>query len=166
MLKHFPDRLTAQAASDPILERLTNATTVIPETQHSTDILTRCAGQILCFPAVWVMDILVVERSKILRLPFYPEALLGVVHYQAKVVPLVTLNRSVSDGSRFTQSSLMAVRLAATTGPLQGVAVVVEQLLGHASEADIGDPSELGKANRFQLSDIPSDLWQPLAYAF
>lgn len=178
MLKHFPDRVTSNPAIDPVTHSSLAQTTgktensagtqviemmqetseqvVTLDAKYAPHILTQCAGRTLFFPTSWVLDIIVVERSKILRLPFYAEALLGVAHYQTKVVPLVTIGHSTTAGFKPTQSSLMAVRLGEATGSLNGVAVVVDQLLGHANGNAMGD--------RFQLSDIPPDLWQALAH--
>lgn len=135
------------------------APTVISDSKSSSHILTQYAGKTLVFPAAWVTDIIVIERRKILQLPFYPAAVLGVVHYQTSVVPLVILERfsASTTGLKPSQSTLMAVRLNEATGSLNGVGVVVDRLLGHADEMT------MESGDRFQISDLPAQLWQPLS---
>src|SRR5689334_20224029 len=58
---------------------------------QSRYIVTQVGPQKIGFPSQWVAEIMLVERSQILKLPFYNSRLLGVVHHQGSIIPLVTL---------------------------------------------------------------------------
>jgi chemotaxis signal transduction protein len=113
--------------------------------------------QKLAFPAHWVTDILVIARSQLLALPFYDPMLLGVVHHQNQIVPLVCASKIFGEGEEgnLWQQTLTAVRLSKLAADLEGVGVVVARMTGSLTE------TELSQERRFEVSDIPSHIWQP-----
>lgn len=118
--------------------------------------LLTCVGeQSLAFPAHWVTDILVVERAQVLALPFYNSEVLGVVHYQGKIVPLVSAHFIFTKQQQVMKQTLMAVRLGEHLKALAGVGVVVERLVASLIA------EQLTVERVFQPCDLPSSLWQP-----
>lgn len=123
-------------------------------------ILSRVGNQQLAFPAQWVAEIILIERAQILNLPFYNRILLGVIHHQGNIVPLISshilLSEKLSLDVRFrgTQEKLTVICLSQVVNNLAGVGVVVEQVVG--SFVTEKSPEQ----HIFQLSDLPTHIWQ------
>ncbi|PSB23732.1 chemotaxis protein CheW [Stenomitos frigidus] len=123
--------------------------------------LTQVGQQQLVFPSHWVGEILLIERSQILHLPFYDRVLLGLVHHNGSIVPLLAahlllLETSKQDGRlRAMKETLTVVRLSPTIDGLASVGIVVDQVVGSLTA------EQIAKQRLFQLSDLPSQLWQP-----
>jgi hypothetical protein len=155
--------------------------------QRPTEILTRIFGKVVSFPHIWVTDVLLIPQSQILQLPFYPAAVLGVVHQQGSVVPLVWGQALLrADPSQRYQMSVLpetltVIRLSAAITNATGVGIVIDQLLGQKSESQNSsqaqhnfiDPNNFVEAHnfvdapealKFSLEMLPSHLWQPLRY--
>lgn len=140
---------------------------------QSRYILTQVGLQKIGFPSQWVTEIMLVERSQILKLPFYNSRLLGVVHHQGSIIPLVTLQatNSVSQSrvnQRFRiQETLTAIRLNPSVSALPGVGLVVDQVLGSIShEQLLANEQKTKKTSHphievFQPETIEPSIWQP-----
>ena len=110
----------------------------------------------IAFSARWIQDILVFTRSQVLELPFYSQSLLGVLHHQNQIIPLVSGHHIFSEQtSHISQTTLTALRLNQLGKKLAGVGVVVDRMVQSISH------SELGKEKLFQLTDIPQSIWLP-----
>ena len=110
----------------------------------------------LAFPAYLVQNILIVERSQILVLPFYDSACLGVIHYQNQIVPLISTKQILGIAENtLLHSTLTAVRLNDSAEHLAGVALVVDRMDKSLTA------EELSQEHKFQLTDIPDRIWQP-----
>jgi chemotaxis signal transduction protein len=132
----------------------------VPSLQ-SRPILTQVGQQQLAFPSHWVAEILLVERSKILSLPFYDPMLLGLIYRQGQVIPLISahvlLSEALDQDKRFRamQETLTVIHLGQTTHQLAGIGIVVEEIVNNPTA------QLLSKQRVFQLSDVPSHIWQP-----
>ncbi len=128
---------------------------------HKRYILSRVGNQELAFPAHWVAEIVIIERLQILNLPFYNPILLGVIHHQGNIVPLISSHILLSKKLglevlfRGIQEKLTVICLNQSVDKLAGAGVVVEQVLG----SFITEPSP--QQYVFQLSDLPTQIWQP-----
>ncbi|MDJ0899200.1 MAG: chemotaxis protein CheW [Xenococcus sp. MO_188.B8] len=110
----------------------------------------------VAFSAHWVQEILVFQRSQILQLPFYDQCLLGVIHHQNQIVPLVSGRKIFLETTKkITQVTLTAVRLNQFGQNLAGVGVVVDCMVGNLSA------KELTQEQLFEFTDIPQQIWQP-----
>ncbi|MDJ0746775.1 MAG: chemotaxis protein CheW [Xenococcaceae cyanobacterium MO_167.B27] len=110
----------------------------------------------LAFPTYLVQDILQVERSQVLSLPFYDSAFVGVVHYQNQIIPLVSAPKILGiKENNLLQLTLTAVRLNKLAEHLTGVGIVIERMEGSLNT------EELSQEHKFQLTDIPHQIWQP-----
>ncbi len=110
----------------------------------------------IAFAANLVRDILMIERSQILVLPFYDAACLGVVHYQNQIIPLISTKKVLGiTESNLLQSTLTAVRLNDSTEYLGGVALIVDRMEKSLAAED------LSEEHKFQITDIPPQIWQP-----
>jgi chemotaxis signal transduction protein len=140
---------------------------------QSRYILTQVGPQKIGFPSQWVAEIMLVERSQILKLPFYNSMLLGVVHHQGSIIPLVTLQLSNSvSQSRVnqpfrTQETLTAIRLNPSVSALPGVGLIVDRVIGSISHEQLLANEQKAKGTSypqievFQPESIPPSIWQP-----
>ncbi|MDB9525281.1 chemotaxis protein CheW [Oscillatoria sp. CS-180] len=124
------------------------------ETQY---ILTQVGMRRVAFPAESVAGILLAERSHILSLPFYHEAILGVVHHQGQLVALMMLQQLLEDGLGTSREVFNAVQLTASVGA-PGLGLIVDQLLGNCSEEQLSND---GTITLFKSDTLPPELWQP-----
>jgi len=121
-------------------------------------ILTHVGTQQLAFPAQWVAEILLVERSQILNLPFYDPMLLGVIHHHGKIVPLVSIWQALAGATAPNRETLCVVQLSQQAGRLSGIGIVVDR----ASDTRMGDalfpPASLQQDS---LPIVPIQFFQP-----
>lgn len=124
-------------------------------------LVTQAGQQQLAFPLQWVSEIMLVEQSHILALPFYDPMLFGVLHDKGDIVPLLVAPLAgKAETAAFIQSlktkrTLTAVRLNRAAGRLAGVGLVVDRVIERTA-------AESSSSVRiFQLEDIPSTVWQP-----
>lgn len=131
-------------------------------------ILTQVGHQKIGFPSQWVEEIILIERSQILNLPFYDFRLLGVVHHQGSIIPLVTLQvgNPVSQRPRI-QETLTAIRLSQLVSELSGVGLIVDQVIGSISQEQLSaneqtvTESSNPQIEVFQPTRISPSIWQP-----
>jgi chemotaxis protein histidine kinase CheA len=142
--------------------------TTLPPTATTTRlILTRVADKTLAFPTTWVSEIFQTDRKQVLPMPFYGPLMLGMLHHNSQVVPLILGDRLLGNLSATVKETLTVIKLSRTVNELAGVGIVVEQLLGsnQANEMDfahsITAPDAKGQTIVFNADLIPKTLWQP-----
>ncbi len=135
---------------------MTSIVETISSSWRDRYLLTQVGSHKLIFSAQIVSDILTIERTQVLTLPFYPQAVLGVVHYLGKIVPLVS---AVSFFPQEQQSlyhhNLITIRLNGLVGTAVGVGVIVNELVGSITT------EQIAQERIFQPSDLPPNLWKP-----
>ena len=119
----------------------------------------------LVFPAVWVAEILRIERSQILDLPFYDPLLTGIVHHNGAIIPLIAAARLLKVEHGMRERSIV-IRLNEAAGSLANIGVVVDRAIGTINRQDL--PSDLfttaatdGLMLMMRPELIPPGLWQP-----
>jgi chemotaxis signal transduction protein len=129
-------------------------------------ILTEVERLTLVFPAVWVAEILRLDRSQILDLPFYNPLLVGIVNHNGQITPLIAAARLLDLATANLRERLLVVRLNRTAGKLANVGVIVDRAIGSSTRDRL--PADLFAAApshaEMRLIDpelVPSDLWQP-----
>lgn len=131
-------------------------------------ILTQVGSEVVTFPSEWVGEILTLDRTRILPLPFYSPSLVGVVHDQGQVFPLISLALLIG-GISPTQEQLNVIRLHQRVPDLGGAGLIVDRILGaeasDAEEITASDPSSSLDAHLprkpFEWGMIPTSLWMP-----
>ncbi len=124
------------------------------------------------FPSTIVAGISMIERSQILALPFYNPAILGVIHQQGQIVPLISLHQIVGVTAMLSTGSLTVIHLGDAAGNLAGIGLVVDRCLGMRSQdqlpPDLFSPDSLPdstnseqKMRLFRPEIFDSRLWQP-----
>lgn len=153
------------------------------ETEFSTSpslqdryIFTQVGDQQIAFSSVCVAEVLLIERSQILALPFYDTAILGVVHQHGRIVPLVEMQRLFKKTSGLMRETVNVVQLSKETGHLAGIGIVVDQVLDNRSRGQLSDeafdlaasaavpvPSTLveGSIQIFRPELLSDRLWMP-----
>jgi chemotaxis signal transduction protein len=125
-------------------------------------ILAKVGDRTITFPDLLVSEIIIIDRSAILALPFYATAIVGVIHHQAQVMPLLLLQLVLEERSALIKESLTVVRLSKLADDLSdrhlsGVGIIVDRVIGSLTtdEYQAGDfrsPSQGDRSNA--ISDI------------
>ena len=151
-------------------------------------ILAKVGDRTVTFPDLLVSEIIIIDRSAILALPFYTTAIVGVIHHQAQVMPLLLLQLVLEERSALIKESLTIVRLSKLADDLSdqhlsGVGIIVDRVIGSLTtdEYQAGDfhsPSQGDRSNLINqtvanmgkteytpieivLSSISTHIWQP-----
>ncbi|HEY9824501.1 MAG TPA: chemotaxis protein CheW [Stenomitos sp.] len=132
-------------------------------------IVTQVGALQLAFPAVWVSEIVRVERSQILDLPFYTPAILGIMHHKGKVVPLLSGHRLVQVPYGSLRETSTAILLNDAAGSLAQIGIVVDSAIGNQSRSELpgfDDPSANAPSEMVMMRAelLPSNLWEPLRW--
>jgi chemotaxis signal transduction protein len=130
-------------------------------------ILTQVERLTVVFPAVWVAEIIRLDRSHILDLPFYDPLLVGIINHDARITPLIAATRLLETGAAFSlKERLMVVRLNAAAGQLANIGIVVDRAIGGSTRQELPpelfEPSQITTETVLMCPElIPSNLWQP-----
>lgn len=139
-----------------------------PQTRY---ILARLEDITLVFPSTLVAEILILERSQILALPFYNFAMLGIIHHRGQIMPLISLRQIMGFPLGLKVESFTAIRLGDAAGDLADVGLVVDLTLGMRTSdqlpPDLLSTDQLPnltsepKMRLFQPEMLASHLWEP-----
>jgi chemotaxis signal transduction protein len=128
-------------------------------------ILTQVDRQTLVFPATWVTEILRIERSQILDLPFYDPLLVGVANYNGQMTPLIAAARLLELENFVLPERLMVVRLTEAAGQLARVGIIVDRAIGSRNRAELAPElftdKRAGEMVLMKSQLVPNSLWQP-----
>ncbi|HEY9783580.1 MAG TPA: chemotaxis protein CheW [Leptolyngbyaceae cyanobacterium] len=124
------------------------------------------------FPSTIVAGISMIERSQILALPFYNPAVLGVIHQQGQIMPLISLRQIVGVTAMLSTGSLTVIHLSDAAGDLAGIGLVVDRTLGMRSQDQLppdlfstdslpNTTNSVQKMRLFRPEIFDSRLWQP-----
>lgn len=125
------------------------------------------------FPSSIIADVAIFSQSQVLAVPFYNPACLGAIHYDGKIVALVSLRQVFGmPMTGIARSSLTVVRLGSAAGDLADLGLVVDAVLGSRPLSQL--PSDLFAPDRpinstdsaqnmhlFRPEILDSHLWQP-----
>jgi chemotaxis signal transduction protein len=121
----------------------------------------------LVFPAVWVAEILRIDRTQILDLPFYGSPLLGIINHKAQSTPLIAIAKLL-DPQAVEKSSerVMVVKLNAAAGVLAHVGIVVDRAIGSNTSQELPtaifeSPTTTATTLLMRPELIPATIWQP-----
>jgi hypothetical protein len=128
-------------------------------------ILTQVADLTLVFPATWVAEIVRIDRSQILDLPFYDPLLVGIANYNGRVTPLIAAAKLLELNKWSLSARSIVVRLNESVDRLGNVGFIVDRAIGNTTRSEL--PPELFTTNRsgslvmMQSKLVPANLWQP-----
>jgi CheW-like domain len=147
-------------SAEPLLPAIGVASTL-----EDRFILTQVAGLTLVFPATWVAEIVRIDRSQILDLPFYDPLLVGIVNFNGRVTPLIAAGRLLAVAKLSLPERAIVVRLNETADRLGNVGFIVDRAIGSTTRAEL--PPEIFTSDRsgslvmIQSQLVPANLWQP-----
>jgi chemotaxis signal transduction protein len=124
-------------------------------------LLTEVGKYTLVFPANWVSEVLQVEQSKVLQMPHYSSAILGVANHQNNFLTLVAGWQFLPETQLSRIDHFTVVRLGATMRNWQNIGVVIDRVLGSMVKKDFPAIQQ----DVFVLANsqlLPNYLWQPL----
>jgi chemotaxis signal transduction protein len=128
-------------------------------------ILTQVEQYTLVFPATWVAEILRIDRSQILDLPFYESLLVGIANYNGQMTPLLAAARLLELEQFSLPARLMVVRLNEAAGALENVGIVVDRAIGSSTRAelpiDLFTTQSAGTMMMMRNHLVPASLWNP-----
>lgn len=120
-------------------------------------ILAGLGERVLYIPDAYVSEVVMVDRTYVLPMPFYHPALLGVAPHQGKLLPLLLLRRALGDTNALVPETLVVVLLSMSSR-LAGAALVVDRVLGSVAQ----EPRQADAISIDQVcAQLPRLLWQP-----
>lgn len=133
-------------------------------------ILTQVSQYTLVFPAAWVAEIVRIERSQVLELPFYNPLLTGIVHRNGNIVPLVSAQRLLQLELTALRETFLIVRLSSAADHLANLGFVIDRAIGSSTRPEL--PPTLFESHRtgFPITTemvlmkpewFTPELWQP-----
>ena len=128
-------------------------------------ILTQIEQQTLVFPAIWVAEILRIDRSQILDLPFYDALLVGIANYNGQMTPLIAAAKLLELEQYSVPEQVIVVRLNRSAGQLENVGIIVNRVVGSSTGSEL--PTDLLTTNRvgamvmMHSGLVPTSLWRP-----
>jgi chemotaxis signal transduction protein len=148
----------------------TTTNALIPVSTEQTSladrfILTQVERHTLVFPATWVAEIVRIDRSQILGLPFYDSLLVGIANYNGLMTPLIAAARLLELKQFTVPERIMVMRLNQAAGQLENVGIIVDRAIGSSTRDEL--PSDLFSTNNaigmvmMQSALVPTSLWQP-----
>ncbi len=126
-----------------------------PAPLGSRFILAQVLDQTLAIPAKWVAEILRIDKSKLLNLPFYKDLVLGITHHGGRILPLLSTHLLIGQHHVDLYETLTVVRLESVTGDMAEVGLVVDQVVRSALESELTAETVI-----FDPQMMQSELWQ------
>ncbi len=135
-------------------------------------VLAQVGSYKLAFPALWVAEIARFQQTQILDLPFYQPPLLGLMHQNGQVMPLISAAQLLQIQQQSGHEILTVIRLGTVAGKLSQVGIVVDKLLGSTTRSEVPEAlfqsqSELPKSLQpgamvlLRQEWFSNDIWQP-----
>ncbi len=91
----------------------------------------------LIFPAHWVAETLIIERSRLLALPFYDSALMGCFHHNVQIIPLVSTHQILGLPEGAIQEQLIVLRLGLQVGSFVNVGLTINKVIGTKTKTQL-----------------------------
>jgi chemotaxis signal transduction protein len=113
---------------------------------------------------------MIVDRSEILLMPFFDSAILGLVHQQGVIIPLVSLKQALMGNRGLVPEKITVVRLSDELEAIAGAGLVVDRVIGSIS-ADQFQKMQLGESKQTEyirleslftvLPQLERSAWEP-----
>ncbi len=125
-------------------------------------LLTEVGKYTLVLPATWVSEVLQVEQNKVLQMPHYSPAILGIANHQNSFLTLVAGWQFLPEAQPSRVDHYTVVRLGTNINSWQNTGIVIDRVLGSTIKKDF--PLTISK-DLFVMANpqlLPNHLWQPL----
>lgn len=114
-------------------------------------------------PDIFVAEVLILERSAILAIPFYSGAVLGVTHHQGQILPLVSLRRALTDSKMLLPEKINVVRLSPEAGDLGGMGLVVDRVVSSITAEQYAKGKDYIRLEEL-LPRLGTKIWEPVRW--
>jgi hypothetical protein len=118
----------------------------------------------LVFPAIWVAEILRIDRYQILKLPFYNPSLIGIIDRGGQITPLIAAAHCLESQPSLGEK-LMVVRLNKANEKLGNVGLIVDRLIGTSTRQelppDLFTTDRAGEMVMMKETLVPPNIWRP-----
>ncbi len=154
-----------QSENDPTNIAINNRNQLV--TPSNRYIVVKVGDRLITFPDLLVAEIMIVERNAILALPFYTSAIVGVIHHQANVMPLLLLRLLIGEQRALITESLTVVRLSQVANKLNnqqisGIGLIVDRVIGSLTANEYPNEYQNTDLSAAQLSSLDaSNLLEP-----
>ena len=148
---------------------IANLTPAVVDTTADLDrrfILTQVEHLTLVLPASWVTEIIRIDRSQILNLPFYDPLLVGVANHKGRIVPLIATDRLLEVATGSLPERVVVVLLEDRGDRALGnIGLIVDRAIGSSTRSEL--PPELFTVDRsesmvtIRSDSFPPHIWQP-----
>jgi chemotaxis protein histidine kinase CheA len=126
-------------------------------------LLTAVGKYTLVFPAIWVSEILRIDRHKILQMPHYSPAILGIAHSQNSFLTLLAGWQFLPVNQPSRADQFTVVRLGGTMPEWQNVGVTVDRVLGGTVKESFPPIEQRDFFVVATAQLLPTDLWRPFS---
>jgi chemotaxis signal transduction protein len=125
-------------------------------------LLTQVADLTLVFAAANVTEIIRVEKSKILTLPFYSFQVAGLVNHNGQLIPLLSAHSLLQQVPTRNQEIWTVIRLQADEGH---IGIVIDRAIGSTTKKQLPPPlftdHRVDSLVLMTAQLLPSNIWQP-----
>jgi chemotaxis signal transduction protein len=126
-------------------------------------LMTQVGDLKLVFAATQVTEIVRIEKSKILGLPFYSTLILGIINHNGHLMPLISAHTLLQQEKSTSQELLTAIRLKYASND---IGIVVDRALGsttkkHLSAKLFSEEGRDGSSIMMNSQLISPEVWQP-----
>ncbi len=121
----------------------------------------------LVCPDIFVAEIMIIDRSELLPIPFFDPSILGLIHQQGAIVPLVSLKRVLLGSKILIPEKITVVRLSEEIEEIAGAGLVVDRVTSSISSDQyqqlISSKSDRSEYMRLEslLPYLGETVWNP-----
>jgi chemotaxis signal transduction protein len=125
-------------------------------------LLAQVADLTLVFAATMVAEIIRIERSKVLNLPFYDSQVAGIINHNGQLLPLISAHSLLQQASPRSQEIWTVMRLQLEDSH---IGITVDRAIGNSTKAQL--PPQLlveHQVDAWVLMTpqlLPAQIWQP-----
>jgi chemotaxis signal transduction protein len=125
-------------------------------------LLTQVADLTLVFAATTVAEIIRIEKSKVLTLPFYSAQVAGVVNHNGQLLPLISAHSLLQQVSGRNQDIWTAIRLQSEEGY---IGIVIDRAIGNTTKQQLPPAlftdRQVDSLVLMTSQLLPPKIWQP-----
>jgi chemotaxis signal transduction protein len=125
-------------------------------------LLTQVADLTLVFAAATVAEIIRIEKSKVLTLPFYSLQVAGVVNHNGQLLPLISAHALLQQVSARSHDIWTAIRLQSAEG---NIGIVIDRAIGSTTQQQLPPAlftdRQVDSLVLMTSQLLPSKIWQP-----
>lgn len=120
----------------------------------------------LIFPDVFVAEVMIVDRAELLSTPFFDPSVLGLVHQQGLIVPLISLKQILFGIKVLVPEKITVVRLSQELEAIAGSGLVVDRVISSISSDQYLQMSEKSDQSEYMRleglwSYLGNNIWEP-----